>query len=112
MLPREERLTRGGEFREVCRMGRRYSGAGLVMYYLPGRAGTRVGFRVPRRVGSAVLRNQVRRRLREAVRQLRGQIPSGWYVVVARESCARMGLVELRETVRELARRAEWDAGR
>lgn len=112
MLPREERLTRGGEFREVCRMGRRYGGGRLVMYYLPGRGGTRVGFRVPRRVGSAVVRNRVRRLLREAVRQLRGQIPAGWYVVVARENCARMGLGELRETVRDLAKRAEWDAGR
>jgi len=110
VLPREERLTRSGEFREVYRRGRRYAGGGLVVYFLAGRGGPRVGFRVPRRVGKAVVRNRVRRRLREAYRQLRGEIPGGWCVVVARDDCAGMGMLELRDALRGLLKRAEADA--
>lgn len=110
VLPRQERLTRSGEFREVYREGRRYAGGALVLYFLPGRPGTRLGLRVPRRVGTAVERNRVRRLLREAYRQLRGELPPGWYVLVARSECAGMGIMELREALGSLVKKAEADA--
>lgn len=81
-----------------------------MLYYLPGRPGTRVGLRVPRRVGKAVERNRVRRRLREAYRQLRRQLAPGWYVLVAGEKCAGMGVLELREAVADLVKKAGADA--
>ena len=63
-------------------------------------AGSRVGFVTSRRVGGAVVRNQVRRYLREAVRHSRPQLrPGCWIVVIARNYAARA-------TGRELA--AEW----
>jgi len=111
VLPRQERLTRSGEFTEVYRSGRRYAGIGLAVYVLPGKTHTRVGFRIPRRVGTAVVRNRVRRRLREAYRQVRGEIPGGWHVViVVREQGTEMGMLELREALRGLLRRAGADA--
>lgn len=111
MLPRQERLTRGGEFREVLRRGRRYVAAGLVVYYRPGQGGPRVGIRVPRRVGGAVVRNRVRRRLRQAYRELRAEVLPGDYVLVAREECAAMGTLELKEALREVLKKARSDAG-
>lgn len=38
---------------------------------------SRIGLRAPRRVGTAVLRNRLRRRVREAFRRNRDRIPAG-----------------------------------
>jgi ribonuclease P protein component len=110
MLPKQERLTRWGEFREVLRRGRRYVAAGLVVYYRRGVGGARVGIRVPRRVGGAVVRNRVRRRLREAYRGLRAEALAGDYVLVARDECAAMGMLELKEALREVLKRVRDDS--
>src|SRR5919202_3894793 len=51
---------------------------------------TRCGFVVSRRVGKAVVRNRVRRRLREIIRRRLPQIEAGWDVVFsARPAAAR-----------------------
>jgi ribonuclease P protein component len=43
---------------------------------------TRFGFSTGRRLGSAVTRNRVRRRLREAVRSLAPNVVPGWDVLI------------------------------
>ena len=54
-----------------------------------------VAFAVPRRVGTAVQRNAVRRRLRAVLRDLDGQrrLPDGWYLVMVRPT-AQPGVPE------------------
>lgn len=42
---------------------------------------TRVGFTTPRALGKAVLRNRVRRRIREAIRLNLWRLPTGWSLV-------------------------------
>ncbi|HEY4238460.1 MAG TPA: ribonuclease P protein component [Kofleriaceae bacterium] len=49
----------------------------------------RLGLTVTKKVGNAVVRNQIKRRLREWMR-LHGWVPAGWDVVlVAKDSAAR-----------------------
>jgi ribonuclease P protein component len=70
-------------------------------------SGSRIGFITSRRVGGAVIRNRVRRRLREAVRQSRPRLRAGcWIVLIARNPAARASLTELNEEWLRLARRA------
>ena len=45
-------------------------------------AGPRVGFTVPRAIGGAVVRNRIKRRLREAFRLHRDQLESRWDLVL------------------------------
>jgi ribonuclease P protein component len=44
-------------------------------------SGPRIGFTVPRSLGGAVLRNRVKRRVREAVRQRLDQLSPQWEIV-------------------------------
>jgi len=40
-----------------------------------------VAFATPRRLGSAVVRNRVRRQLRELMRARAAHLPTGWYLI-------------------------------
>ncbi|MGB8854194.1 MAG: ribonuclease P protein component [Pirellulales bacterium] len=84
-FPRTARLTRPADFTRVY--GRRQSAASgqLVVYAVPsglpdGRV--RLGLSVSRRIGTAVVRNRWKRRLREAFRAARGELPQGIDVIV------------------------------
>ena len=64
-----------------------------------------VGFAVNKKVGHAVVRNRVKRRLRECFRQ---QIPSlinGFYVFVARPEAADATYWQLEQAMRSLLKR-------
>lgn len=82
-LPKDRRLRQPKEFRHVLSTGRR-ARDGLVAVAAARRQSadqpTRFGFSVSRRVGGAVTRNRVKRRLREIARV--ASVSEGWDVVV------------------------------
>ncbi|KRF20548.1 ribonuclease P protein component [Nocardioides sp. Soil797] len=86
MLPRENRLTSGDDFRSASRKGRRAGSKTLVLHLLvtdeSPSGPVRVGFVVSKAVGNAVIRNRVRRRLRHLVRELLEQLPDSGVLVV------------------------------
>jgi len=89
VLRPENRLRRSADFRHALRRGRRGTSRTLVVHAAPGDSGVRVGFAVNRTVGNAVVRNRVRRRLREAVRpQLGSLADSGSWDIVIRANPA------------------------
>jgi ribonuclease P protein component len=62
-----------------------------------GTDGSRFGLTVSRKVGGAVIRNRVKRWLREAVRHERSSVVGGWdVVIVARPEAAIAGAEMLR----------------
>lgn len=68
---------------------------------------TRAGFITSRRVGGAVERNRVRRRLREMVRTARPQLRDGrWLVLIARAAATRASWLEMQSEWLALAQRA------
>ena len=74
------------------------------MLAAPGRE-LKVGFSVSKKVGNAVTRNKVRRRLRECVRPLLGDVKTGLYVIVARPSAAEAAFDALKKDVRYLLKK-------
>jgi ribonuclease P protein component len=96
-LRRADRLRDGRDFRRVSREGRRRSSRHFVALVAPGRdpERARLGLTVSRRVGGAVGRNRVKRRVREWFRRRREVVGVGVDVVVIarrgaaeQESCA------------------------
>ena len=85
MLATAQRLRRSTDFTAAFRGGRRAGRGTVVVHFLeePAQASTaRAGFVVSKAVGNAVVRNQVRRRLRHLVRPLLASLPGGSSVVV------------------------------
>jgi len=82
-FPREARLVKRGEFDAVYRTGKRRSSSHFTVFFraneLPR---SRFGVSIKKALGGAVVRNRMRRRLREIVRCHRGEIPVGWDIVI------------------------------
>jgi len=93
-IAQRRRLTRSADFDAVYRRGRSRSSRHLVVYVFAasGKApeDARLGITVPRKVGGAVVRNRLKRQLREAVAELGPDALRGADVVVV----ARPGLDE------------------
>jgi len=82
--PRSARLLRRGEFERVYREGRRRSSKQFVVFARRTEpdAPARFGTSVKKAVGGAVVRNRIRRRVREIVRLHRSEVPPGWDIVI------------------------------
>jgi ribonuclease P protein component len=87
------RVSRSADFDAAFRRGRSHSGRHLVVYALerpdPSATGDvpRLGLAVSRKVGNAVVRNQVKRQLREAFDRVVGELPTTTdFIVIARPS--------------------------
>lgn len=107
MLPRDLRLRANRDFQQVYRRGRSWAHPLLALHVLPQTEGKRVGISVSRKVGKAVVRNRVRRRLRELLRTRIGCWKTGFDAVfVVRQAAAPAEFAELAEAVDELSRRA------
>lgn len=61
----------------------------------------RVAFSIGRRVGSAVTRNRLRRRLRELMRERAGELAPGSYLVAARPEATGLSFSDLRAALAE-----------
>ncbi len=102
-FPKHLRLLSRSEFRRVYEEGQRRSAPLCAMFFRAnGRRETRLGITVPARLGSAVVRNRMKRRLREVFRLNRPTIPGGWDVVLnPRPAVAR---VPFKSLAREILR--------
>ncbi len=86
----------------------------LVLYWFPrddGGEEPRLGLAVPKANGTAVVRNRVKRQLREAWRALLPEVQEGQdYVLIARpglsEAAAKQGFEWVRERVEEVLQKA------
>ncbi|MCK2033260.1 ribonuclease P protein component [Microbacterium sp. KSW4-4] len=102
MLARPFRLTRGSDYRLVVRRGSRCGGARVLTSMLAtgeSRA-ARFGFIISKQVGTAVVRNTVRRRLKAICAEALPRVPQGTDVVIrALPASATASYAELRSDV-------------
>lgn len=102
------RLRRRADFLHVREKGHRWQHAAVVMSAaVNGLAHNRYGFIVSKRLGKAVVRNRLRRRLREAVRTIHPQMKPGYdVVIIARLPSLSLSYGELRQALLEATQRA------
>lgn len=89
-LPPQRRVLRSADFSRIERQGKRASGQLLVLIARDRRDGRpgRVGFTVSRKVGNAVVRNRVRRRLRDIIRRRKHWLDARDLVVIVKPEAA------------------------
>jgi ribonuclease P protein component len=103
------RLTRTSDFDRVKKNGHLERGKFIVLAALAVRncGVARAGFITSGRLGSAVVRNRVRRRLREIVRKHQHNLREGlWIVVIARTDATKASYRSLEDEWLRLAKRA------
>ena len=103
-MERRYRLKKNRAFQYVYRRGHSVACRNLVMLLAPGRE-LKVGFSVSKKTGNAVIRNRIKRRLRECFRPCIGDVKTGLYVIVARPSAAEAAFDELGKDMRYLLKK-------
>jgi ribonuclease P protein component len=115
---RRERLRARDQFSRTLQEGSRVDGALVLAYWIfdPPRNGdsaNRIGVAAGRRLGGAAIRNALKRRIREAYRRKKGELP--WknisIVFVARSRSVGRPSKEFEEDVMRLLRKIAADVG-
>jgi len=85
-FPKTARILRTVDFRKTYNEGKRFTGRCFAAFCLRVQRdrdqGPRLGFTVPRAFGKAVLRNRVKRRIREALRMRLPEVAPEWDIVI------------------------------
>ena len=103
-MERRYRLQKNRAFQYVYKRGQSVACRDLVLLFAKGRE-LKVGFSVSKKVGKAVTRNKVKRRLRECFRPCLGDVKAGLYVVVARPSAAKATFQSLQRDLQYLLKK-------
>ena len=108
-FPKTRRLTHRSEYERLKRDGITQRGRLLMLSVMPmeNSAPWRAGFVTSGRLGGAVVRNRVRRRLREIVRRHQHEVRQGvWFAIIARPEAATASYCTFEDEWLRLARRA------
>jgi ribonuclease P protein component len=117
-FPSTMRLKKKAEFIRVFREGVTWKGSCFSVHMLRRdvetarlpESGPRLGLVVPRRVGSAVERNRIKRKLREAFRRNAHRLPAVDLVIQPNASCQTASESEIVEGLMRAMKRAPGDA--
>ncbi len=107
-MKRKYRLRRNSDFQRVRHVGQSYASPLLVLAFLRNNLDhSRFGFVVSKKLGKAVRRNKIKRRIREAARLRLQHIAPGYDLVfIARQRATQATYWELAAAMEELAKRA------
>lgn len=107
-MKRQFRIRKRGEFQLVYQQGKSVANRAAVLYVLPGTDGTpKIGFAAGRKLGKAVVRNRMKRRLKEALRPHFGRLkPNSRLILIARSGAKDLTMPELTAKVAELLGKA------
>lgn len=95
-------------FRRTYYKGKKQVCGELVLYYLENNLNKNVfGITVSKKLGKAIVRNKIRRRLREIIRQCDNLKEGYFIVVVARSAAVNADYFSLKKSLEELFVKAE-----
>ncbi len=107
MLKKTYRLTRRNDFRRVYGKGKSAANYSMVLYVAPSKKQTmRIGFSVSKKIGKAVVRNRVKRQMREAAFHLLSSFSAHKdYIFIARNGIKEKNLAEIEKQMASLLKR-------
>ncbi|CAG7643381.1 Ribonuclease P protein component [Paenibacillus solanacearum] len=108
-MEKKNRLTKREYFDKVYRHGKSAANHQFVLYYKAqhGQDAFRLGVSVSKKLGNAVVRNRIRRMLKEIVRLNASRLPGGYdLILIARKPAADMEYHEMEKSVLHVIKRA------
>lgn len=106
MLPKKHRLSKAADVKKTTAKGRSFFNPNFVLKSLPGSTEARATVVVSVKVSkNAVVRNRIKRVLREELRNIVPNFKPGTYVVIVKPSAAKIASAELRENFVEALRK-------
>ena len=102
-FPKRDRLRNRSEFIELTEVGRRVSNDLFVLMYRETDTGPKIGITVTKKVGNAVVRNRIKRSVREVFRSLsERERPPMEMNVIAKTAAATASFQEMNVSLQDL----------
>ncbi|MRH44406.1 ribonuclease P protein component [Aquibacillus halophilus] len=101
-MKKDYRLKKNEEFQLVFNKGQSFANRQLVLYFIKKsqQHHFRFGLSVSKKVGNAVVRNQIKRYIRQAFSELEGQIANNYdFVVIARKPTKDMDYHQMKKSL-------------
>ncbi len=99
-MKKKHRIKKNDEFQAVFQKGKSNANRQFVVYQLDKeeQPNFRIGLSVSKKIGNAVVRNRIKRMVRQAITELKDEIASGKdFVIIARKPCAEMTYEEVKK---------------
>lgn len=102
-----ESIKKTSEFSKVYKHGKSYADRHLVMYVYPNKLGySRLGLSISKKVGKSVVRNRIRRLIKEVFRLNYKSENHNDIVIIARVRASEAGYMEIKKSFRYLLKKA------
>ena len=109
MIKRENRLKKNKHFNYIYKHGNSVRANCIVIIYSKTKfKNFKVGFSVSNKIGKSVVRNKVKRRMREAFNQIAPLVNTKFnYIFVARDGIAEKSFLEIKDHMFNAVKKAE-----
>lgn len=106
-MEKEERIKKNSHFRYIYNRGRSLSNDILVMYiFRNGKNTNRVGISVSKKIGKSVVRNRIKRLIKESFRRNKHMFKTGYDIIfIARKKAAEANYLEIEESIKFLVKK-------
>ncbi|MGM0446055.1 MAG: ribonuclease P protein component [Bacillota bacterium] len=103
-----ETLKQKKDFQKVFNLGKSTASKYLVLYWNPNKLNNnRYGFSISKRIGKAVVRNKLKRRLKEIIRTRLNNTACGYdIIIIARRPVNSLGFSEIKDDLKNLYKKA------
>ena len=109
-MNKKNRIKKNTDFDRVFREGTSTANRQFVLYILQRQKQNqyRIGLSVSKKLGNAVVRNHIKRYIRQAVLEMKEQLQNDYdYVIIARKPCVEMPFDQFKSSLNHVFKRAK-----